>query len=83
MVRFFSITYKRPKHVDQESFRQAVRTSTNSDQTDDSNYSGSTGSSASIPDALSFDNVVNGGACPVSSTVVMSPALRPFVLMFS
>jgi len=57
-----SLTYRRPSYV------SASRTSLNGDEKqksiNESIQSGSSGSSNSIPDALSFDRIINGGVCP-------------------
>lgn len=59
-----SLTYTRPKHVDQQSMRS--RDSLSDEKTDGSVKSGRSGYSAGIPDSLAFDNIMNGGTCPVS-----------------
>lgn len=57
----FSLTYTRPKHVDSQSLRESV-----SEKSEGSVKSGRSGYSAGIPDSLTFDNIINGGTCPVS-----------------
>ena len=63
----YSITYRRPPHVDSsrssifdDEKRQSIGGSTVNSE----------GSSVSfgIPDALSFDRIISGGTCPVSET---------------
>lgn len=62
-----SLTYTRPKHVDAQSL--ASRESIAESKTGDSMHSGTSGYSANgIPDSLAFDNIINGGTCPVSHT---------------
>lgn len=73
------LTYTRPKHVDQQSSRNSVASSdrnsfSDAEKTDGSIKSGSSGYSSSIPDSLTFDKIINGGTCPVSShTLVVLP----------
>lgn len=61
----YSLTYRRPPHV------SSARASLNGDEKTKS-VGGSTVDSQStcvshgIPDALSFDRIINGGTCPVS-----------------
>lgn len=55
---FLSLGYRRPARVDQH--RQSL------DSTDESLRSGSSGASAGIPAALTFDKILDGGTCPVS-----------------
>lgn len=60
----YSLTYRRPPHVD------SSRASINGEKARSiggSMRSGSSGMSLGIPDALSFDRIINGGTCPVSS----------------
>lgn len=54
----YSLTYRRPSHVTSSG------DSINGDQKPESYTSGSSGVSAGIPDALSFDNIINNGTCP-------------------
>lgn len=56
----YSLTYRRPSHVTSSG------DSIHGDQKPESFTSGSSGVSAGIPDALSFDNIINNGTCPVS-----------------
>ncbi|PHH74361.1 hypothetical protein CDD80_3122 [Ophiocordyceps camponoti-rufipedis] len=57
MARFFSLGYTRPKHVDSPPSRDGSQEIV-------SIRSGTSGSSAGIPDSLTFDNIMNGGTCP-------------------
>lgn len=57
----YSLTYRRPSHVTSSG------DSINGDQKPESYTSGSSGNSAGIPEALSFDNIINNGTCPVRS----------------
>ena len=67
----YSITYRRPPHVD------SARASLNGDEKPRSvgglsvNSQGSA-SSFGIPDALSFDRIIAGGTCPVSAYVLLN-----------
>ncbi|KAL1585864.1 hypothetical protein WHR41_05095 [Cladosporium halotolerans] len=54
----YSLTYRRPSHVTSSG------DSINGDQKPESYTSGSSGNSAGIPEALSFDNIINNGTCP-------------------
>ena len=65
----YSLTYRRPPHVD--SARASVlgdeKTKSIGETSIDSQASGgSRGISFGIPDALSFDRIITGGTCPVS-----------------
>lgn len=55
-----NLTYTRPKHVDAQSLRSEA------ESTNASVNSGNSGRSNGIPDSLAFDNIINGGTCPVS-----------------
>jgi len=63
-----SLSYRRPAHVSRDSIN-----SENSGGAE----SQTSGSSCpyGIPDALSFDRIINGGTCPVSSPMLVS--VRP------
>jgi len=54
----YSLTYRRPAHVNSST------ASLDGENKPESHNSGSSGSSAGIPDALSFDNIINNGTCP-------------------
>jgi hypothetical protein len=60
------LTYTRPKHVDQESFRNSGDSFSDTEKSDGSVKSGRSGYSAGIPDSLAFDKIISGGTCPVS-----------------
>lgn len=68
-----SLTYTRPKHVDLQS--QRSRESLTDGKSEGSVRSGQSGSSSGVPDSLAFDNIMNGGTCPVSSFRTSSTAL--------
>jgi hypothetical protein len=55
----YSLTYRRPSHVNSSA------ASINGQDKPESYNSGSSSSTAGIPDALSFDNILNNGTCPV------------------
>ena len=59
----YSLTYRRPPHVDNDRLSYASGENTRS--LNESNISGISNSSLGIPDALSFDRVISGGTCPV------------------
>ncbi|KAK7426786.1 hypothetical protein QQZ08_006687 [Neonectria magnoliae] len=65
------LTYTRPKHVDQQSWRnnsQSGESSFSDNEKSDgsvkSGQSGQSGHSAGIPTSLGFDKIINGGTCP-------------------
>ena len=59
----YSLTYRRPPHVDsaQASVYGDEKTKSVGETSIDSQ-----GSAFGIPDALSFDRIIAGGTCPVS-----------------
>jgi hypothetical protein len=62
----YSLTYRRPAYRPNTG-RSSVIPSEDYENSRDSVKSGHSGGlSAGIPDALSFDKIVNGGTCPVS-----------------
>ncbi|EKJ68103.1 hypothetical protein FPSE_11703 [Fusarium pseudograminearum CS3096] len=63
------LTYTRPKHVDQRSYRSNSASSSgdslsDGEKTDGSVNSGFSGYSSGIPDSLAFDKIIDGGTCP-------------------
>ena len=58
----YSLSYRRPAYV--SSGQQSIASKPS---LSDSLSSGSTLSPAGIPDALSFDRIITGGTCPVST----------------
>lgn len=81
----YSLTYRRPPHVDSSS--ASINGDEKARSIGGSMTSRSSGMSCGIPDALSFDRIISGGTCPVSSSlakgrqhdgaeVVSSPARR-------
>lgn len=73
----YSLTYRRPPHVD--SARASVlgdeKTKSIGEASIDSQVSG--GISFGIPDALSFDRIITGGTCPVSGLPVFVRFMQP------
>ncbi|UKZ60556.1 uncharacterized protein TrAtP1_001828 [Trichoderma atroviride] len=61
MPIFSFLRYRRPKKVDPETCRQARKSL---EESEGSVRSGLSGASSGIPDALSFDRIINGGTCP-------------------
>ncbi|UKZ47511.1 hypothetical protein TrVGV298_001730 [Trichoderma virens] len=61
-MALLSVLYRRPKKVDPETYRQ--RREALEEAAEASVKSGVSGVSAGIPDALSFDRIINGGTCP-------------------
>jgi hypothetical protein len=66
----YSLTYRRPSRVTSSA------ASINGQDKPESYTSGSSGSTAGIPDALSFDNIINNGTCPVRPRIVVSDPQR-------
>lgn len=62
MKLFSFLRYRRPKKVDPETYRQARKSM---EESEGSVRSGLSGASSGIPEALSFDRIINGGTCPV------------------
>ncbi|UZP37626.1 hypothetical protein NXS19_005442 [Fusarium pseudograminearum] len=59
------LTYTRPKHVDQRSYRSNSASSSgdslsDGEKTDGSVNSGFSGYSSGIPDSLAFDKIIDG-----------------------
>lgn len=61
-MKLLSLQYRRPKQVDSETYRQRRESL---EEAEGSVKSGVSGASSGIPDALSFDRIINGGTCPV------------------
>ncbi|KAI0019075.1 hypothetical protein F4780DRAFT_771416 [Xylariomycetidae sp. FL0641] len=62
-----SLKYRRPQYVDNEELRRRSDGDLSLDarsQGDNSVESGRSGNSTGIPDALTFDKIMNGGTCP-------------------
>jgi hypothetical protein len=66
----YSLTYRRPAHVNSST------ASLDGENKPESHNSGSSGSSAGIPDALSFDNIINNGTCPVCLSMIIVRVIR-------
>ncbi|KAI9711012.1 MAG: hypothetical protein M1820_002450 [Bogoriella megaspora] len=62
----YSLSYRRPPHVNSSS--QSVNGELKAKSVDESIYSQSSGVSNGIPEALSFDKIINGGTCPPCTT---------------
>ncbi|RFU72422.1 regulator of g signaling superfamily [Trichoderma arundinaceum] len=60
-MKLLSLRYRRPKKVDSETYRQRRESA---EEAEGSVKSGVSGASSGIPDALSFDRIINGGTCP-------------------
>ncbi|KAJ3557324.1 hypothetical protein NPX13_g9951 [Xylaria arbuscula] len=61
------LTYRRPDYVSETTFKRNESTVQLDEKADASVRSGRSGAPAGIPDALTFDKIINGGTCPVSS----------------
>ena len=74
----YSLTYRRPPHVDSSSASFSGVEKTRSIGGSSLNSQSSSSVSFGIPDALSFDRIIAGGTCPVSSSTAKSTTnLRP------
>ncbi|KAI1379987.1 hypothetical protein F4677DRAFT_300957 [Hypoxylon crocopeplum] len=60
----FSLSYRRPAHIDKEQFRRDNSSLSDTEKSDASLKSGKSGASSGIPDALAFDKIMSGGTCP-------------------
>jgi hypothetical protein len=60
----YSLTYRRPSHVTSSA------ASLSGQGRPESYTSGSSASTAGIPDALSFDNIIKNGTCPVRHRIL-------------
>ena len=56
----YALNYRRPAHKDVDT-----------KSIDDSIRSGMSSTSTGIPDALSFDRIIQGGTCPVSLRLLL------------
>ncbi|KAI1392572.1 uncharacterized protein F4822DRAFT_425775 [Hypoxylon trugodes] len=56
--------YRRPKYIDREKFQRSDTSLSENDESDESLKSGRSGTLSGIPDALTFDRIINGGTCP-------------------
>lgn len=72
----YALSYRRPSHVTASS-RDSLSGDEKQKSINESITSGSSSSSNGIPDALSFDRIINNGVCPVS---VKLGALQRFEL---
>jgi hypothetical protein len=75
----YSLNYRRPSYV--SSSRASLNGTEKQKSIDESIVSGSSGMSHGIPDALSFDRIINGGVCPVSFSNV--PSCSIFLISLS
>jgi hypothetical protein len=78
----YPLDYTRPKYVSaEETFPD--NSSTSGDEKRDSSFSSHNGgytAIAGIPEELSFDRIITGGTCPVSSLSL--PPTRSFSMKF-
>ncbi|KAI1358670.1 hypothetical protein F5Y08DRAFT_350563 [Xylaria arbuscula] len=58
------LTYRRPDYVSETTFKRNESTVQLDEKADASVRSGRSGAPAGIPDALTFDKIINGGTCP-------------------
>ncbi|GAP90200.1 putative regulator of G protein signaling superfamily [Rosellinia necatrix] len=63
-MRLLPLNYRRPAYVDKEDFKRKTRDGELEERSNASLESGRSGPSLGIPDALTFDKIVNGGTCP-------------------
>lgn len=66
----YSLTYRRPPYVDSSS--ASINGDDKARSIEGSMTSRSSNMSFGIPDALSFDRILSGGTCPVSSSLAKS-----------
>ncbi|KAI1077490.1 hypothetical protein F5B20DRAFT_592810 [Whalleya microplaca] len=60
-----SLNYRRPEYIDKQQFRESSSSiNTNDEKSDASLKSGRSGALYGIPDALTFDKIIDGGTCP-------------------
>jgi hypothetical protein len=66
----YPLNYRRPPFVPYpDSSRDSLSGDEKQKSIDESITSGSSGMSAGIPEALSFDRIIAGGVCPVRSKI--------------
>ncbi|KAI1116666.1 hypothetical protein F5Y14DRAFT_448825 [Nemania sp. NC0429] len=58
------LTYRRPDYVDKDEFRRSESGAESDAERNASLESGRSGASSGIPEALTFDKIMNGGTCP-------------------
>ncbi|KAJ2973187.1 hypothetical protein NUW58_g9000 [Xylaria curta] len=58
------LNYRRPEYVDKEEFIRSANSAAFDETSDASLKSGRSGASSGIPEALTFDKIINGGTCP-------------------
>lgn len=67
----YSISYRRPSRISHiSSSRTSIDGTEKQRSIDESIKSSSSGMSHGIPEALSFDRIIAGGTCPVTSPQV-------------
>ncbi|KAI1212541.1 uncharacterized protein F4807DRAFT_450223 [Annulohypoxylon truncatum] len=59
-----SLKYRRPKHVNKEEFLRSYTSISENETGNPSLKSGHSGPPSGVPDALTFDRIINGGTCP-------------------
>jgi hypothetical protein len=62
----YSLSYRRPERVSRPGTASTTSGEHQRKSIEESVRSGSSGMSNGIPEALSFDTIIAGGACPVS-----------------
>jgi hypothetical protein len=76
----YSLAYRRPEHVSRASSAASISGETKQKSIHDSVHSGSSGMSHGIPEALSFDRIIAGGVCPVSTCCTLSATATFYAL---
>jgi hypothetical protein len=66
------LTYRRPRYVSRESFRDSDSATLENDKSDTSLKSGTSGRLTGIPEHLAFDKIIKDGTCPVSDHMPQS-----------
>lgn len=65
----YSLTYRRPGHISRPGSMDGASVTSETKQRSirESVHSSNSGLSRGIPEALSFDRIIAGGVCPVST----------------
>ncbi|KAI8627841.1 hypothetical protein F5Y19DRAFT_465484 [Xylariaceae sp. FL1651] len=58
------LNYRRPDFVDKDELRRSESSADSDEKSNASLRSGRSGASSGIPDALTFEKIINGGTCP-------------------
>jgi hypothetical protein len=67
----YPLSYRRPERASRPDTASTTSIETKRRSIQESVKSGNSGMSNGIPDALSFDTIISGGACPVSHSYIL------------